>query len=157
MCCYLRQIYGVVFLTMGAGARMNDREQVGLVEAVVYAIAMVAGGIGGAGAAALALLRGRPVTGVYVAAYVVLGAVGGAIAVGLDYWTLSALLGEHVAAVLAAGPILERATLAGFSVCATMVGINVGVARILRAAGIRIVMTRDDPDAPKRRSTDRQM
>ena len=135
---------------------MNDREQVGLVEAVVYATAMVAGGVGGAGAAALALLRGRPVTGVYVAAYVVLGAVGGAISVGLDYWTLSVLVGERFAAVLATGPVLERATLAGFSMCAALVGINIGVARFLRAAGLRVVLTRDEPDAPRRRSTDRQ-
>ena len=83
---------------------MNERDPVGLIEALAYAIAMVAGGVGGAGAAALALIRGRPVTGVYVAAYVVLGAVGGGISVGLDFWALSALLGERVAAVVAHRP-----------------------------------------------------
>lgn len=135
---------------------MNERDPVGLIEALAYAIAMVAGGVGGAGAAALALIRGRPVTGVYVAAYVVLGAVGGGISVGLDFWALSALLGERVAAVLSTGPILERATLAGFSIGVAMAGINIGIGRILRSAGFRIVLTRDDPDSPRRRDTDRQ-
>lgn len=134
----------------------REPEIVSALEALLYAIAMIAGGIGGAGAVALAVVRGRPVTGIYVVAYMILGAVAGGILAGLDYWTLAGLFGERVAGVFATGPILGRAMLAGFTMTATLAGLNLGIAKLFARAGVRIVLQQDDPEAPKRRATDRQ-
>ena len=50
----------------------------------------------------------------------------------------------------------HRAMLAGFTMTATLAGLNLGIAKLFARAGVRIVLQQDDPEAPKRRATDRQ-
>lgn len=104
-------------------------------DALLYIIAMLAGGIGGAGASSLALLRGRPVTALYVLAYIILGGVLGGIAVASDSALVALGLGNMTGAMFADGGVIHRGLLFGFAGTAMLAGLNLGIARLLRARG----------------------
>lgn len=118
------------------------RDSFGLVEAVLYVIAAISGGLGGSMVAGHAVLRGRSISLMIGCAYLVIGAVFGVLSLAF-----ASALGIEVVDVDA---LVGNAVVAGAAASVTLASTNLSVRWVLKRLGVEVEMT------VRRRNEDRR-